>query len=86
MLWLRATGSTAASQLVDTFVILGIAFYLPGKVSLKEYLLLSGTNYTYKLLIAIGLTPLIYGAHAAVDRYLGETEAQALIDQTASEN
>ncbi len=31
MIWLRSTGSTAVSQLIDTFVVLGIAFWLPGK-------------------------------------------------------
>lgn len=30
MIWLRATGSTAVSQLLDTFVVQGIAFWLPG--------------------------------------------------------
>src|SRR5690606_37661477 len=37
LLWLRATGSTAVSQLIDTFVVMGIAFYLPGKLSAGEY-------------------------------------------------
>ena len=46
-------------------------------------MLLSGTNYTYKLAIAILLTPLIYAAHAAIDKYIGEQEAEALIEQTA---
>jgi len=30
-LWMRATGSTAISQFIDSFVIIGIAFWLPGK-------------------------------------------------------
>lgn len=68
-LWLRATGSTAVSQLVDTFVILGIAFYLPGKLTLADYLRLTFVNYSYKLLIAVALTPLIYGFHSAIDKY-----------------
>jgi uncharacterized integral membrane protein (TIGR00697 family) len=80
-LWLRATGSTAFSQLVDTFVILGIAFWLPGKISGRDYVNLSMTNYTYKLGIAIALTPVIYAAHAAIDRYLGRKQAHDLIEE-----
>ncbi len=33
LIWLRATGSTVVSQLIDTFVVSGIAFYLPGKIT-----------------------------------------------------
>lgn len=86
LLWLRATGSTAASQLIDTFVILGIAFYLPGKISLDEYLSFSFSNYTYKLGIAITLTPLIYLGHNFIDRFLGKDEADALIKEAAKKS
>jgi uncharacterized integral membrane protein (TIGR00697 family) len=82
-LWLRATGSTGVSQLIDTFLVLGVAFWLTGKISTSEYLTLSFTNYSYKLLIAIGLTPIIYAAHAAIDKYLGEEQARELIKRTA---
>ncbi|PIT98867.1 MAG: hypothetical protein COT74_13735 [Bdellovibrionales bacterium CG10_big_fil_rev_8_21_14_0_10_45_34] len=68
-LWLRATGSTLVSQIIDTFIILGIAFYLPGKITLEKYLQLGFNNYTYKFLVAVGITPIIYLAHAAIDRY-----------------
>ncbi len=71
MLWLRATGSTAVSQLIDTFVVLGIGFWLPGKIVTSDFFNLAFTNYTYKFLIAIALTPLIYLAHGLIDRYLG---------------
>jgi uncharacterized integral membrane protein (TIGR00697 family) len=81
MLWLRATGSTTVSQLVDTFIVLGIAFWIPGKITTNEYLTLSLTNYSYKFIIAVLLTPLIYAAHATIDNYLGEREAKALIDK-----
>ena len=72
-LWLRATGSTIVSQLIDTFIVAGIAFWLPGKISFSQYLSLSITGYTAKLLIAISLTPFIYLGHIAIDRYLGQT-------------
>ncbi|WP_051670259.1 queuosine precursor transporter [Bryobacter aggregatus] len=70
MLWLRATGSTAISQLIDTFIVLGIGFWLPGKIQMKDFLNLAFTNYTYKFVIAVALTPLIYLAHNAIERYL----------------
>lgn len=80
-LWLRATGSTAVSQLIDSFVIIGIAFWLPGKVKTEDFLNVAATNYSYKLLIAIALTPLIYGAHALIDRILGKAESDAMIEK-----
>jgi hypothetical protein len=83
MLWLRATGSTAVSQLIDTFIVLGIAFWLPGKIGAADFFRLSGTNYTYKLAIAVGLTPLLYLLHAVIDKYLGEKESRALIEAAA---
>lgn len=70
MIWLRATGSTAVSQLIDTFIVAGIAFWLPGKISLAEYLNMASTGYTAKLLIAIIMTPLIYLGHAMIKVYL----------------
>jgi queuosine precursor transporter len=78
-LWLRATGSTIVSQVIDTFIVAGIAFWLPGKISFANYISLSVSGYLAKLLIAIGLTPLIYLGHFAIDRYLyqGEPEGEA---------
>jgi queuosine precursor transporter len=69
-LWLRATGSTIVSQVIDTFVVAGIAFWLPGKISFANYISLSVGGYFAKLLIAIGLTPFIYLGHIAIDKYL----------------
>ena len=68
-LWLRATGSTVVSQLVDTIVIQCIAWWgilSPGKVAS-----LALSSYVIKLLVAIGLTPLIYAGHTLVHRALG---------------
>jgi uncharacterized integral membrane protein (TIGR00697 family) len=91
-LWLRATGSTAVSQLIDTFVVLGIAFYLPGVLGLlqagqtamtfDQYVETSASNYSYKLVIAILLTPLIYAGHGAIDKILGR-EADHLMSEAA---
>ncbi len=83
LLWLRATGSTVVSQLIDTFVVLGIAFWLPGKIQFDDYVVLSLTNYTYKLFIALTLTPLIYGSHNLIDKYLGKDLSDKLIEDAA---
>ena len=69
-LWARATGSTIVSQIIDTFIVAGIAFWLPGKISLANYVSLSVSGYFGKLMIAILLTPFIYLGHIAIDRYL----------------
>lgn len=83
MLWLRTTGSTVVSQLIDSLIIIGIAFWLPGKISSGEFFNVALTNYSYKLLIAIGLTPVIYAVHGLIDRYLG-VEANAMIEKSAN--
>lgn len=71
MLWLRATGSTLVSQVVDTCVIGWIAFVLPGKLSMADWLPVGIGSYCYKLAIAILVTPAIYLGHYLIDRYLG---------------
>ncbi|WP_297512257.1 queuosine precursor transporter [Flavobacterium sp.] len=70
MIWLRSTGSTVISQLFDSFIVLGIAFWLPGKMDNETYLLSALTGYSVKLGIAILLTPLIYLGHSMIDNYL----------------
>lgn len=82
-LWLRATGSTIVSQLIDSFIVLGIAFYLPGKITGSEFVEVGFTNYTFKLGIAVALTPLIYLTHWVIDNYLGKDDAEKLIEHTA---
>ena len=80
-LWLRATGSTLGSQFLDTFIVLFVAFYVPGQMSLQAVLAVTLFNYAYKFIIAIVITPLIYLAHWAMDAYLGEETAERLIHQ-----
>jgi uncharacterized integral membrane protein (TIGR00697 family) len=69
-IWLRSTGSTVISQLVDSFVVLYIGFVLPGTLSFDQFLHIAPTNYLLKLIIAVSLTPLIYLGHYLVKRYL----------------
>jgi queuosine precursor transporter len=77
-LWLRATGSTLVSQLLDSFVVLYIAFVLgPQQWSIDLFLAVGIINYCYKVTVAILLTPVLYVVHAAIDRYL-EVERAAV--------
>jgi hypothetical protein len=79
-IWLRATGSTLISQFIDSFVVLFIAFYLLApndKVwSLSQVFSVGFDNYTFKFIIAILITPLIYLAHYLIDSYMGEALAK----------
>ena len=78
-IWLRATASTVIGQLVDSFVVLYIAFVLgPQQWSNKLFLSIGTVNFIYKLLVAIALIPLLYFVHWAISRYLGETRASEL--------
>lgn len=70
-IWLRSTGSTVISQLIDSFIVLYIGFVLPGKMSMGTYMSVAPTNYILKLVIAISLTPLIYLGHFLLRKYLG---------------
>jgi uncharacterized integral membrane protein (TIGR00697 family) len=83
--WLRATGSTLISQLVDSFVVLYVAFYIFGNWSFDQVLSVANTNYWYKFAAAILLTPVIYLAHFLIDRYLGEEKTELLQQQAAAD-
>lgn len=83
-LWLRATGSTLVSQFVDSFVVLYIAF--SGVFTGRQIVAIGITNYIYKFLAAILLTPLIYLGHALIDRYLGKENAERISDTAAHES
>jgi len=85
MLWLRATGSTLVSQLIDSFVVLGIAFYLFGNWDLDQILAVGTINYIYKFVVAIVLTPVIYIAHYLIDRYLGLELAEKMTEEAGKD-
>jgi uncharacterized integral membrane protein (TIGR00697 family) len=73
-IWLRATGSTVVSQLIDTFVVQFIAFVLPGKWAFNEFLKNACWGYSFKLLVALCLIPLIYVGHFAIKKFMGNIE------------
>ena len=85
MIWLRATGSTLFSQLIDSFVVLGIAFYLFGNWSLSQVISVGIINYIYKFVIAVALTPLLYVAHHYIDRYLGQDVADQMAEKAGED-
>lgn len=77
-IWLRATGSTLISQLVDSLVVTWVAFWLLRDWSLAKATAMALTAYGYKCLIAVASTPLVYLGHAIVRRYLGAEVAAAM--------
>ncbi|HEX6192190.1 MAG TPA: queuosine precursor transporter [Chitinophagaceae bacterium] len=78
-IWLRATGSTVVSQLIDSFIVLLIAFYfypkyVPNQGSpwpFDQLLAICLVNYIYKFSMALLLTPVIYLVHGWIENYLG---------------
>lgn len=87
-LWLRATGSTLVSQLVDSYIVLIIAF--SGLFSWQLILAIGLMNYLYKSIVAVLLTPVIYFVERRIAKYVGDEVAiqmkkaamgDALIDQ-----
>jgi len=79
LIWLRATGSTAVSQFIDSFVVLYIAFVLgPQQWPIPQFLAVGMVNYGYKMLAAIALIPLLYLARYLIKGYLGAAEAERL--------
>lgn len=80
-IWLRATGSTLVSQLVDSVVVTYMAFWLFKGMPFAQCTAMVLTAYTYKFLVALLATPFIYLVHAGVERYLGKARAQALREQ-----
>ncbi len=85
-LWLRATGSTFVSQFIDSYVVLGIAFFLVPRLSgnagqpwsIQQVLAIGSINYIYKFVIAGALTPVIYLGHHLIESYLGHDLAEKL--------
>lgn len=84
MVWLRATGSTVVSQLVDSFIVLYIAFKLGNDWSWQRVLAVCLVNYSYKFVMALVLTPVIYWAEGLIDRYLGKDLAMAMKQEAAN--
>lgn len=76
--WLRATGSTLVSQLVDSFIVLFIAFKIGNNWSWQLVLAVCLVNYSYKVVMAIALTPFIYLLEYGIERYVGKETARKM--------
>ena len=84
-IWLRATGSTAVSQLIDSFVVLYIAFVLgPQQWPISLFLAVGTLNYCYKMVAAVGLSPLLYLSRRWIENFLGPEEAARLKAEAAA--
>lgn len=77
-IWLRATGSTIVSQLVDSFIVLFIAFKLGKGWSWQLVLAICLVNYVYKFTMAIVLTPVIYLIEKGIEKYVGYETAMKM--------
>lgn len=84
LIWLRATGSTLVSQLVDSFVVLFVAFYVFGNWTMQQVLSVGNANYWYKFASAVLLTPVLYLAHYLIDSYLGKDDTVELQQEAAA--
>ncbi len=91
LLWLRATGSTLFSQLIDTFVVTSIAFYFyPMLVKgngepwpIRQLLIVCTGGYIYKFCAALLMTPVIYLVHQLIEKYLGHELASEMRKKAA---
>jgi uncharacterized integral membrane protein (TIGR00697 family) len=82
-LWLRATGSTVVSQLIDSFVVAFIAFYLNPAYdwTWQTVLAICLVGYVYKFSVAVLMTPVLYLIHFIVDAFLGKDLAGKLLEE-----
>ena len=76
--WLRATGSTLVSQLVDSFIVLFIAFKIGKGWSWQLVFAICLINYAYKFTMAIILTPVIYFVEHRIEKYVGAETAHKM--------
>jgi queuosine precursor transporter len=74
-IWLRATTSTLFSQLIDSYVVIFIAFYFGSNWSVGKCFAIGTNNYIYKFFMAIAMTPMVYVMHYVIERYLGKALA-----------
>lgn len=71
-IWLRATGSTVISQLFDSLIVTSIAFW--GHMQVSDMAWLALGNYSWKFIIAVGITPLLYLGHLVLKKLMPQQE------------
>jgi len=85
-IWMRSTGSTVVSQVLDSVVVLYIGLAIPFGWSFEQFMQVAVPNYLIKLVLALLMTPVIYLVHGAVERYLGHELAHELSESAARES
>lgn len=78
MLWLRATVSTLISQLIDSYLVLFIAFYIGNNWSFQRVLSIGTGNYIYKFCVALLMIPVLYLVHYLINKYLENDEDEVI--------
>lgn len=80
LVWLRATGSTVVSQMLDSFIVTYLAFSVFRQIGggagaepmpFGEVLKAAATGYTLKFVISLSLTPIIYAGRWLIRTYMG---------------
>jgi uncharacterized integral membrane protein (TIGR00697 family) len=80
-IWLRATGSTIFSQLVDTLVVQFIIW--GGRLPQQEIWDLAANSYVLKFLLALAATPAIYLGHGVLGRLLHVAPTPEALEEAA---
>ena len=70
-LWLRATGSTVLSQVIDTVTINVIFWRWTANKHWDWIFAKAGREYVIKLVVAIALTPAVYAVHGFIVKVMG---------------
>ncbi len=72
-LWLRNNFSTLTSQMVDSFMVISVTFgatFLAGDITVAALLVLMGSNYLFKMFVALADTLPFYYLTGRLKRYL----------------
>ncbi len=81
-LWLRNNGSTIISQGVDSFMVITVTFgaqFVAGNMTAAALLVLMGSNYLFKLFVALADTPLFYAGVHYLKNYLEFTDEELAV-------
>ena len=76
LLWLRATGSTVLSQLFDSILVGFIAFW--GELPVPVITGIVFANYGVKLVVSIGITPLLYLGYGLLNQFLSRSQTETI--------
>ena len=72
-LWLRNNFSTLTSQMVDSFMVISVTFgatFLAGDITMAALLVLMGSSYLFKMMVALADTLPFYYLTSRLKKYL----------------